>query len=455
MSNASYIQMSWLDSPDMPAAAAAVAPESAPAVQPAVVATRATPSRNPHIEQAANDIALTVTNDGEVYRRFFQPLTTGGSVRMGAVTISSEHLLQGSPTPEIRRALRDLVGQAIDCAIPRAHRDPGTWQEARQVATEEILGRYREHVVECADDDPPPAAAAVTAPTPVVPATASPDTPPTPSFAGSRATFAVEDDIGDLLRQCVVSHDSVTIPGQLPRETYERLNKVLTAAGGRWNRSRRAHVFARDPRDVLASALTTGQAVDVQKHYQAFYTPPELAELLVRKTELADYTCPRVLEPSCGDGRLLAAIARHSTSAARVQAYEIDPVAAAAARSQAQPNVTVSERDFLTVPAGQDYQVIVMNPPFSRGLDIVHVTRALDHLAPSGRLVTVMSTSWQTAQTAKPRAFRELIAHWQADVETLPAGMFSSSGTDIATTLLTFRSPSPGDPRYRDWYPPA
>jgi len=109
------------------------------------------------------------------------------------------------------------------------------------------------------------------------------------------------------------------------------------------------------------------------------------------------------------------------------------------------PQRVASERDFLTIPADHEFQIVVMNPPFSRGLDMVHVTRALDHLAPGGCLVSVMSTGWQSATTAKPRAFRELVAHWQAEVETLPEGTFATSGTDIATTLLTFRSPSPGD----------
>lgn len=50
-----------------------------------------------------------------------------------------------------------------------------------------------------------------------------------------------------------------------------------TNAGGRWNRSAQAHVFAGDPRPKLGLMLETGVAVDEQKKFQAFYTPPELA----------------------------------------------------------------------------------------------------------------------------------------------------------------------------------
>lgn len=260
------------------------------------------------------------------------------------------------------------------------------------------------------------------------------------TFADSKATFAVDEDVAEVIRRCTITQEGVTLPGQLSRGLYERVNKVLASAGGRWNRSRGAHLFTRDPREVLASVLETGKAVNIQKHFQAFYTPDAMADLLCSRANLAEYGAPRVLEPSCGDGQILRAIGRHSTSEAQIQAYEIDAVAANAARASAKSNVTITEQDFLTVPARGEYDVVVMNPPFTRGADIAHVTHALGHLAKNGSLTSIMSPSWQTAGNAKAKAFRSLMQERQAAIESLPAGAFHDSGTEVATVLVTVRA---------------
>lgn len=318
--------------------------------------------------------------------------TTGGREERRTRIFLQHNLIVGS------RAVGSASNQALDRALGRA-------AEAREPAVVQAV-----------------AAAAASA------------------FADSKATFAVEEDVAEVLRRCTITQEGVTLPGQLSRGLYERVNKVLSAAGGRWNRSRGAHLFTRDPREVLASVLETGKAVNIQKHFQAFYTPDSVADLLCSRANLAEYCAPRVLEPSCGDGQLLRAIGRHSTSAARIQAYEIDAVAAHAARAAANANVTIAEQDFLTVPARGEFDVVVMNPPFTRGADIAHVTHALGHLAKHGRLTSIMSPSWQTAGNAKAKAFRSLMTERQAAVESLPAGAFHDSGTEVATVLVTVRA---------------
>jgi hypothetical protein len=81
----------------------------------------------------------------------------------------------------------------------------------------------------------------------------------------------------------VITHSTITgnqlvLPASLERKLYESVNKVLLNAGGKWNRSAKAHVFNGDPLAKLGLILETGVAIDEKKKWQAFYTPPELAD---------------------------------------------------------------------------------------------------------------------------------------------------------------------------------
>ena len=96
-------------------------------------------------------------------------------------------------------------------------------------------------------------------------------------------TFTISDAVRDILAQAIIDETSVTLAcGQLDRKLYEAVNKVLVAAGGKWNRKSGSHIFPRDPREALGLAVTTGVAINEQKARQTFYTPDWLAEEIVR-----------------------------------------------------------------------------------------------------------------------------------------------------------------------------
>jgi hypothetical protein len=71
-------------------------------------------------------------------------------------------------------------------------------------------------------------------------------------------------------------------PEQLPRDLYQRVDKVLRAAGGKWVRSAKCHLFPGDPREILGLALEAGGVVDAKRSHEQFYTPDDLADELVR-----------------------------------------------------------------------------------------------------------------------------------------------------------------------------
>jgi len=243
------------------------------------------------------------------------------------------------------------------------------------------------------------------------------------------SNYTLPPEVKDLLRRRTATADSITLPpGQLDRPLYEAVNKALDFIGGRWNRSRRCHVFATDPRPKLEAILDAGVAVDEQKKYQAFYTPPALA---AEVADLADVAGKAVLEPSAGHGALVKAAL--AAGAVRVDAIDLNP------ENEAPLRGTTSEVfifDFLKFPTGLPYERIVMNPPFTRGQDVQHVRHALKFLSPGGILVAIMldgyhRSVWQEFETDL-LGCRELGVTYTT--QRVPRGTFDD--TDVATIIL-------------------
>jgi len=93
--------------------------------------------------------------------------------------------------------------------------------------------------------------------------------------------------------------------------------------------------------------------------------------------------------------------------------------------------------DFLTVDLGSCQRVwhrILMNPPFSKGQDVGHVTHAFNLLAPGGRVVAIMSGGVTFRQERKYQVFRTLVES-SGHMEPNPDDSFKSSGTGVNTVM--------------------
>lgn len=244
------------------------------------------------------------------------------------------------------------------------------------------------------------------------------------------SSFAVSDEVRTALSEATIEGNTVRIERQLPRQLYLQVNRVLSGAGGRWDRKARAHLFDRDPRELLGLARSTGQALDVKKFYQSFYTPPDLAMHMARWLNVRPRD--RVLEPSAGAGALCDAV-RELQPTARIHCWEIDPAAVSTLRAK---GYEVTDEDFLASRPRADFNRIVMNPPFSGGQDLRHVTHALRFLAPGGRLVTITSPAWKHSSNRRAIAFREIVKQNSGYAVDLPAGTFGESGTNVRAVLL-------------------
>lgn len=252
-------------------------------------------------------------------------------------------------------------------------------------------------------------------------------------------TLTIPPEVVEILRQSKIEADRLTLPpGQLDRELYQQVEKIIKAAGGKWDRKARAHVFQTDPRIMFHAALMEGKIVDEKATRQAFYTPPAIAKLVVERAELSKIHT--VLEPSAGEGALVREVLKREHKS--VLAIEIDATAAAKMEKTFARNVHVQVRnlDFLSYRhQGTPFDRVVMNPPFTAGQEVDHVSAAFRLLRKGGRLVAVMSASAVSRQDGKYAQFRAGLESNCEDVrwEDLPEKAFAESGTDVRTVLLS------------------
>lgn len=128
----------------------------------------------------------------------------------------------------------------------------------------------------------------------------------------------------------------------------------------------------------------------------------------------------RVLEPSCGDGRILDEI-----RARGCQSFGIEVHAGRAAEARAKGHAVLTG-NFLEQPARPEFDVVVMNPPFYGRHYVKHVRHALKFLKPGGTLISILPATAHYEH-------KELEGRWV----DLPQGSFSEAGTNVPTGILT------------------
>lgn len=156
------------------------------------------------------------------------------------------------------------------------------------------------------------------------------------------------------------------------------------------------------------------------RHVPNFFpTPRKLVQQMIERAGVQD--CHKVLEPSAGKGDILKAIPSQD-----VMAVEFNHTLAEYLRKTF-PRVDVWCADFLSIEPKPEFDRVLMNPPFERGVDEKHVHHAFEFLKPGGRLVAIV------CQTTG----RKLEA--VGEVEDLPAGTFATSErpTQVQTCIVT------------------
>lgn len=176
-----------------------------------------------------------------------------------------------------------------------------------------------------------------------------------------------------------------------------------------------------EPENVKPSASTA-----VAKDLQFYWSPPtvvehalEFASIWSKRQYSGERPALRILEPSCGDGRILDAVSERGY---RSLGIEYHPGRADEARRKGHSVLTAN---FLDQPATPEFDRVIMNPPFYGRHYVKHVRHALGFLKPGGILVAILPATAHYDHD-------ELKGTWK----DLPVASFADTGTNVPTGLL-------------------
>ena len=195
---------------------------------------------------------------------------------------------------------------------------------------------------------------------------------------------------------------------------------------------------------VLADGNATNPGVRWQKQVYPggdFGDFPSPMPVVKKVMELADIQPGDfVLEPSAGAGNL-ACEAQAAGALVDCVEYQAKHVKTLEATGLFR---SVAKRHFLEYPTPAVYTKVIMNPPFSRKADILHVMHAWKGVKPGGRLVSVMSAGALTGTHSLNGEIIKLIDQY-GHFEHLPDGSFEESGTSVRTVVIVLNKPGGDD----------
>lgn len=214
----------------------------------------------------------------------------------------------------------------------------------------------------------------------------------------------------------------------------DEAKKWIEEAGGSWQGGKiQGFTFPFNPERVF-SILKEGKRCDLQKDFQFFETPADIADWLVMLAGGIHET-DTVLEPSAGRGALIKAIHR-SCPSVTVECYELMPENREFLHTL--DNVILLDEDFTKDSVGH-YTKIIANPPFSGNQDIDHVRLMYERLEEGGILAAITSQHWKFASEKKCVDFREWLEEVHGEVFEIGAGEFKESGTTVSTMAVVIK----------------
>jgi len=240
----------------------------------------------------------------------------------------------------------------------------------------------------------------------------------------------IDNDVLAVLSVAQTNGKELVLTGQLDRKLYERTNKVLEAAGGKWNRKAKAHIFEDDAVTRIDQIILTGEVEIPKDEFNYFPSPPSVVERLIELAEIEPGM--QVLEPSAGQGAIALACAEQGADVDCVELMEANyKVLCAYDRLK-----RVRHGCFLESGVIQAYDRIVMNPPFMKQADIRHILHALKFLKSGGTLVSVMGAGVMFRQNKLTVDFREMVQKMGGYFEPIPDESFKESGTMVRTVIV-------------------
>lgn len=173
------------------------------------------------------------------------------------------------------------------------------------------------------------------------------------------------------------------------------------------------------------------QSTAVAKDLQFYWTPKKVVDELLHFADLYKvdtkndrYQPLLVLEPSCGDGRILDGIKELGHKGFGIEVH------GGRAHEARMKGHSVLTANFLEQAPDPIYDAVVMNPPFYGKHYVKHIEHAIKFLKPGGTLTAVLP--------ATAHYDHKLLNYPRDRWKDLPAGSFSDAGTNVPTVLYKY-----------------
>lgn len=242
-------------------------------------------------------------------------------------------------------------------------------------------------------------------------------------------------------------------PGSMATPLYKQVVKVLDQLAIKWDKKLKCHCSESPIGIILDAALSDGVVRDERKTFQFFSTVSNVAWNMARAA-LKDLTHhgispTRLLEPSGGDGALVRAVQavgpEYGHKSFSISIVELDGRHESKLRTFNPATLFIG--DFLSIakdteagintqngsPKLGEYDVIIMNPPFSGGRDLAHIAAAVKLLRPGGTCVALCGSRWEggnKSATASVTKINEI-----CNVEVLETRVKAGADTGALSTM--------------------
>lgn len=171
-----------------------------------------------------------------------------------------------------------------------------------------------------------------------------------------------------------------------------------------------------------------------------------VCEKLIEQLEL-DITHKSILEPSCGDGKIIDYILnKYSNSyggkftCIELNKDRLDNAKTILEKHDERHKFTFIQADFLkwssSTYAGEGYDRIIACPPFKGNTDVDHIQAMYDILGHHGVMVSLTSPYWITNNEDHQVMFREWLTDKDYKFNLLPDNSFMEKGKSVPTGIL-------------------
>ena len=254
----------------------------------------------------------------------------------------------------------------------------------------------------------------------------------------------ITSSVRDILNQYTFRNNGEYTILRLPVMTdkqYKQVKYLVEYIGGHWSEKNGGFKFKLHPDEAAYKLeqlmkldhieLSDDKAFKIRNNF--YPTPDWLAEKMVEMAEIkpGDF----VLEPSAGRGHLLKYITAKTDKYDAVecnntQMHHLLDLGYTA-------HYMTFEQYALEFKDYVEFDAIVMNPPFCDELDLRHIMLAYQLLKPGGRLVGLAAENSIYYKRPITDAFNEWLELVGGNVEEIPSGSFTESGTNVDVVLIT------------------